>query len=1074
MSSFYVTGGTLRRDAPCYVPRQADIDLLAGLSEGKFCYVLTSRQMGKSSLMVRTAVRLREEGVAVAVLDLTALGQNLTTEQWYDGLLTRVGQQLDLEDELEEFWLDHERLGPLQRWMRAIREVVLEKIRRQVVIFIDEIDAVRSLPFSTDEFFAALREFFNRRTEDPELTRLTFCLLGVATPSDLIRDTRTTPFNIGRRIELTDFTEAEAAALVRGLGRDEQLGLTLLNRILHWTNGHPYLTQRFCQAVAENQQIQDAPAIDRFCEELFLSSRAREHDDNLLFVRERILRSETDLGGLLDFYARICSRQAVRDDDTNPLINILRLAGIVHIRDGLIVVRNRIYAHVFDQEWVTSHMPDAEIRRQRVAYRRGMIRTTLIAVVILAIMAALLVAAIKQRDRAEQQELSKRRLLYAAQMNLAQQAWEDANVAQVLELLEAYHPKPGQEDFRGFEWYYLWRLCHTNLMTLHHKSLVYAVAFSPDGKWIATGNADSTVKLWNATNGQEVATLTGHVGWVYSVAFSPDNQTLATAGEDGIVRLWDIRSQKLVHSLTRHTDDVNSAVFSPDGKLLATGSDDKTVKLWNTDTWQELVTLTGHLEGINPVAFSPDGKTLATGSKDTTVKLWDVQTHQELASLRGHTDWVRSLAFSPDGKLLATASMDSTVKLWNIEKREEFATLKGHTSLVHSVVFSPDGTRVATGSWDNTAKIWNVETQQAISTLKEHLDRVWAVAFSPDGKRLATGSEDHTVKLWDVDTEQDWTTLKKEPGRVTSLAFSGDGKILAAGTGYQFPTGRQIVTEEPGTVFLWDVLSRREIAALHGFTHPVWAVAISPDNRFLATATGDGHRFITQSKPQRASDINTLKVWDLATLQEVPLFKDHRIPVWAVAFSPDGQMLAVGGGGNVVIVYDVDTGQRLFELKGHTNDINSIAFSPDGKRLATGSDDQTIRLWDMLRGSELALLDGHTGPVVSVAFSRDNQLLVSGSRDRTVRVWDLATRRETLTLRGHRTNISSVLFSPDGNRIVTGSQDGTTKLWDLQTGQQLATLKGHSSWVNAVVFSPDGKILATGSQDSTVKLWQTE
>ncbi len=174
--------------------------------------------MGKSSLMVSTAARLRAEGVTVAVIDLTAIGQNLSAEQWYDGLLNRVGRQLDLEDELEDFWEEHERVGPLQRWTRAVREVVLEKCKGRVVFFVDEIDAVRSLPFSTDEFFAAMREFYNRRTEDPELTRLTFCLLGVATPSDLIRDVRTTPFNIGQRVELTDFTEEEAAAARR---RDE-------------------------------------------------------------------------------------------------------------------------------------------------------------------------------------------------------------------------------------------------------------------------------------------------------------------------------------------------------------------------------------------------------------------------------------------------------------------------------------------------------------------------------------------------------------------------------------------------------------------------------------------------------------------------------------------------------------------------------------------------------------------------------------------------------------------------------------------------------------------------------------
>jgi hypothetical protein len=224
MSRFYIVGGTVPRDASSYVVREADHALLEGLQSGQFCYVLTSRQMGKSSLMVRTAARLRQEGTKCVLLDLTAIGMNLSEERWYDGLLNMVGAQLDLEDELDDFWRSHTRLGPIHRWMRALREVVLNRIPGQVVLFLDEIDIVRSLPFSTDEFFAGIRHCYNTRTEDPEMERLTFCLLGVTTPSDLIRDTRTTPFNIGRRIELNDFTPEEAAPLAAGFALSPSAG----------------------------------------------------------------------------------------------------------------------------------------------------------------------------------------------------------------------------------------------------------------------------------------------------------------------------------------------------------------------------------------------------------------------------------------------------------------------------------------------------------------------------------------------------------------------------------------------------------------------------------------------------------------------------------------------------------------------------------------------------------------------------------------------------------------------------------------------------------------------------------
>jgi hypothetical protein len=385
---FYVTGGTLRPDAPSYVERKADRELCEGLLHGEFCYVLTSRQMGKSSLMVRTVRRLRQEGVVVAVLDLTAIGQNLTLEQWYDGLLSRLGQQLDLEDEILAFTSAHPELGPLQRWMMALEEVVLRRVAGKVVIFVDEIDIVRSLPFSTDEFFAGIRECHNRRSRESGFNRLAFGLLGVATPTDLIRDTRMTPFNIGRRIELNDFSASEAAPLARGLGADESNTQELLKRILYWTGGHPYLTQRLCRAVAEavyqpaveSSSTPPAPpvlptqrTVDQLADKLFLTRQARDRDDNLIFVRERLLRSEVDVAGLLLVYRKIHGGQLVPDDDTNSLISVLRLSGITRGINGYLQVRNRIYWQVFDLNWIQTNMPEAEVRRQRRAGRRGML-----------------------------------------------------------------------------------------------------------------------------------------------------------------------------------------------------------------------------------------------------------------------------------------------------------------------------------------------------------------------------------------------------------------------------------------------------------------------------------------------------------------------------------------------------------------------------------------------------------------------------------------------------------------------------------------------------------------------------
>jgi tetratricopeptide (TPR) repeat protein len=448
---FFVTGGALQADAGSYVPRQADHDLLEALQRGEFCYVLTSRQMGKSSLMVRTAVQLREAGFAVVILDLTAVGQNLDVDQWYFSLLSHVGEKLALEQEMEAFWDANQRRGPLHRFLGAIREVYLEKKRKPLVIFVDEIDAVRSLrQFSADEFFAGIRECYNRRPEDTKLRNLTFCLLGVATPSDLIRDERITPFNIGLAIELRDFSPEEAGVLADGLSPHYETARSLLQRVLWWTAGQPYLTQKLCAEVAK-VEARTTKDVDVACERVFLSPEARERDDNLHFVRDRLLRSEYDRAALLDVYARVCRGEKVQDDRLNPIMNELRLSGVIRVANGQLQSRNRIYSKVFDLDWVKRNLPQAEILRQRAAFNRGVRRVVGVAAVVLTIMGAL-VAYAWRSAKAEKAASTEARLAaeskHKADEDLLRQAQQNKDMldrlvetqSKVQGLLEALTP----------------------------------------------------------------------------------------------------------------------------------------------------------------------------------------------------------------------------------------------------------------------------------------------------------------------------------------------------------------------------------------------------------------------------------------------------------------------------------------------------------------------------------------------------------------------------------------------------------------------------------------------------------
>lgn len=355
-SSFFKAGGTLHLDAPSYVRRPTDDELFTWIKSGQFCYVLTPRQMGKSSLMIRTADRLCREGARTVIIDLSSLGTQVTTDQWYLGLIRRLAAQLELAVQPELWWHERAALGAVQRFTDFLHDVVLAEIGQPIVVFIDEIDSTLKLDF-TDDFFAAIRVLYNLRANSPEYGRLTFVLLGVASPADLIADRRRTPFNVGRAVDLHEFSREDALPIERGL---EALvpghGKRILDRIFFWTNGHPYLTQRLCVdvATAPHQTWSDAE-IDQAVERLFLHEEARS-EDNLQFVRSNV-EASSDHRQILQLYRRVLKGEAVPEDARSPHHNQLKLIGLVRAERGLLRSRNEIYRRVFNLAWVKENMP---------------------------------------------------------------------------------------------------------------------------------------------------------------------------------------------------------------------------------------------------------------------------------------------------------------------------------------------------------------------------------------------------------------------------------------------------------------------------------------------------------------------------------------------------------------------------------------------------------------------------------------------------------------------------------------------------------------------------------------------
>ncbi|MBD2211233.1 AAA-like domain-containing protein [Nostoc linckia FACHB-104] len=1064
-ANIYSLGGTVQASKGTYLIRQADKKLLELCQQAEFAYILTSRQMGKSSLMISTASELKKISVKSVIIDLTGIGTQVSAEQWYLGLLLKIEEQLMLDTDVDQWWQANNNVGFTQRLTKFFQHVLLEEVTSPVVVFVDEIDTTLSLDF-TDDFFAAIRYFYVARAQDAKFERLSFVLIGVATPGDLIRDPKRTPFNIGQRLDLTDFTFDEAIPLAEGLGLPMEPAQQLLRWVLEWTGGHPYLTQRLCSILSEQgKDSWSSAALEQVVSSTFFGDRSQQ-DNNLQFVRDMLTKRAPNKDQVLTVYREIHSlRHPVFDEEQSIIKSHLKLSGVVRREDSALRVRNRIYQEVFNAEWVENELgqmrPYSQAltawletnREDESRLLRGQ-----------ALQDALDWAKNKSlndedyRFLAASQELDKREIQFALAETekKAQQIISDAerkakrtirmglgilSVAIVGVIAAGWY---GEKLIKNAE-------TATVLERQGNAALQLFDAYQIDGLILAIDAGQKLQKLVGkntpiekylvtspivALNGilahiQERNQLKGHTGSVNNANFSPDGKYIVTTSRDKTAKVWD-KEGKLLATLTGHTGSVNNANFSPDGKYIVTTSEDKTAKVWDKEG-KLLTTLTGHTGSVNNANFSPDGKYIVTTSRDKTAKVW-YREGNLLTTLIGHTSSVNNVNFSPDGKYIVTASRDKTAKVWDKEGKL-FSTLTGHTSSVNNANFSPDGKYIVTASADSTAKVWDREGK-LLTTLTGHKIYVNNANFSPDGKYIVTTSEDKTAKVWDKEGKL-FSTLTGHTSSVNNANFSPDGKYI-------------VTASRDKTAKVWD----REgnlLTTLTGHTGSVNNANFSPDGKYIVTA----------------SDDNTAKVWYregnlLTTLT------GHTSSVFNTNFSPDGKYIVTASGDNTAKVWYRE-GNLLTTLTGHTSSVINANFSPDGKYIVTTSCDKTAKVWDR-EGKLLTTLIGHTSSVNNANFSPDGKYIVTASGDNTAKVWNREGKLLTI-LAGYTGTVYKANFSPDGKYIVTTSDDSTAKVWDKE-GKLLTTLTGHTSSVYKANFSPDGKYIVTASADNTAKVWQ--